>query len=198
MRKKKLLIVIDMQNDFISGSLGTKEAQAIVPKVVNKIENWKGEVQATFDQHDKDYFNTLEGKKLPIKHCMEGTHGCYIHEDVVEALKKHNTWCRGKDTFGDYTLFEKIIERDEREIMYTCRKDCSLREEYKSQISEIHLIGLCTDICVISNAILAKAYFPDIPIIVDASCCAGSTPENHKAALQIMKCCQIDVINEEE
>lgn len=201
MLKQKLLIVIDMQNDFITGSLGTKEAQAIVPKVVDKIWNWKGEVQATFDQHDKNYLSTLEGKKLPIEHCIERTHGIYIQDDVLEALEHKFALCRGKDCFGDYTLFQDLLERDikaaNRQAITLSGKGGGLTELYKRKISEIHLIGLCTDVCVISNAILAKAYFPEIPIIVDASCCAGTTPENHKSALQVMKSCHIDVINEE-
>ena len=195
MRKKKLLIVVDMQNDFITGTLGSKDAQKIVPNVVEKIKKWKGVVQATFDQHDKNYLNTLEGKKLPIVHCIEYTSGGCIHHDIVEVLKERGVWCRGKDRFGDYSLFSKLAEEDHRETLTFSVVDGTLVEEYKSHISEIQIVGLHTDTSVISNAILAKSYFPETPIIVDASCCSGTTLYNHKAALKIMESCQIDVIN---
>lgn len=196
MLKRKLLIVVDMQNDFITGSLGTKQAQSIVPLVVNKIRNWKGETQATFDQHDKNYLSTQEGKILPIEHCIEWSEGIHIQNDVVKALEYKGAWCRGKNTFGDYTLFMNLLKRDNMDTVHACAVNSSLTQQFISTISEIQIIGLCTDVCVISNAILAKSYFPEIPIIVDAACCAGTTPENHKAALQVMKSCQIEIINE--
>lgn len=197
MRKVKILIVVDMQNDFIDGSLGTPEAQAIVSKVVEKIQNWRGEVYATLDFHNQNYLNTIEGQKLPIKHCIEHTDGIRIQKEVFEALEKKGTYCFVKETFGSIRLFNRL--KQEKEINgWGTTTFGTFRLCDEAKISEIQLIGLCTDICVVSNALLAKAFFPEVPIIVDASCCAGTTPENHKAALQVMKCCQVDIINEED
>lgn len=179
---KKLLIVVDMQNDFIDGSLGTAEAVAIVPKVVDKIKNWDGDMTVTQDTHFDNYLDTREGNRLPIPHCIEGTDGHKTNSEVFDALvNKHfdsgkNFNCLNKLTFGSTALPELI-----RGLGY----------EY------IELVGLCTDICVVSNAMLLKAHYPEIDIAVDASCCAGVTPETHKAALTTMKMCQIDIINEE-
>ena len=167
----KTLIVIDMQNDFISGSLGTKEAQAIVPNVKKKIEEYKArgdEIIFTRDTHQSDYLETNEGKHLPIKHCINGTYGWIIADEVNYPEYKHIN----KRTFG-YTFWN-----------------------YEEEFEEIELVGLCTDVCVISNALILKAQFPKINITVDASCCAGVTPEKHKAALEVMKSCQINVIGE--
>lgn len=173
----KLLVVVDMQNDFIDGSLGTKEAVSIVPNVVQKINCWDGDIIATKDTHFLNYLYTREGKNLPISHCIENTNGHKINNEVSTALVKHPNYVAAlnKLTFGSTALPEII-----RGIGY----------EY------IELVGLCTDICVVSNAILLKANYPDINIAVDASCCAGVTPETHKAALQTMKMCQIDIIGE--
>lgn len=168
---KKTLIVIDMQNDFITGSLGTKEAQAIIPNVKKKIEEYKArgdEIIFTRDTHKSDYLNTNEGKHLPVKHCIEGTYGWIIADEVNYPEYKHIN----KKTFG-YTLWD-----------------------YEDDFEEIEIVGLCTDICVVSNALILKAFYPEINITVDASCCAGVTPESHKAALTIMKMCQINVIGE--
>jgi nicotinamidase-related amidase len=167
----KTLIVIDMQNDFISGSLGTKEAQAIVPNVKKKIEEYKArgdEIIFTRDTHQSDYLETNEGKHLPIKHCINGTYGWIIADEVNYPEYKHVN----KRTFG-YTFWN-----------------------YEEEFEEIELVGLCSDICVISNALILKAQFPKINITVDASCCAGTTPKKHKAALEVMKSCQINVIGE--
>lgn len=194
MRKEKILIVVDMQLDFIDGPLGNPEAQAIVPKVVEKIKNWNGLIAITQDTHDKNYLNTAEGKKLPIEHCIEKTAGWSLCSEVERALKdKETLGVFLKETFGSIPLMETL-----NSTMVLTTPNSFSSNFQKILPSEIHLVGLDTDICVISNALLAKAYFPEVPIIVDASCCAGSTPENHRAALQIMKCCQIDVINEEE
>ena len=188
MKKTKLLIVVDMQNDFIDGTLGTPEAQAIVSKVINKIQNWDGNIIYTKDTHHRAYLTTAEGKKLPVEHCIEYTVGWTIALEVLKALiNKENTTGIKKPTFGCKDLFIRLENQTEGHALIDPIK-----------ITEIQLIGLCTDICVVSNALLAKAFFPKVPIIVDASCCAGTTPENHKAALQVMKCCQIDIINEED
>lgn len=167
--KKKLLIVVDMQNDFIDGSLGTKEAQAIVDKVENYVKNFDGDVIFTLDTHNEDYLNTQEGKKLPVKHCIQHTHGW----NITEKLSKYANWTVVKPTFGS-TYLTKIVGDDD----YT----------------EIELCGLCTDICVVSNALLLKANFPEIPISVHKDLCAGVTPESHEAALTTMKMCQINII----
>lgn len=174
----KTLIVIDMQNDFIDGALGTPEAVAIVPKVKKKIEEYisRGDnVLFTKDTHYSDYLQTQEGRKLPVEHCIVGTPGWEINNELtVHARPFDNAYCVNKHTFGydSWYLWEDEL------------------------FGEVELVGLCTDICVVSNALILKATFPEIEITVDASCCAGTTPENHKAALQVMKCCQINVVGE--
>lgn len=173
---QKVLIVVDMQNDFIDGALGTKEAVAIVPKVKEKIENFEGSVLFTRDTHYENYMDTQEGKNLPVPHCIKDTEGWQICAEL-EALC--TTDVINKQTFGSSRLPEKIglMNLEER-------------------IESITFIGLCTDICVISNVMVTKAFFPEIPIIVDAACCAGVTPESHKNALEAMKVCQVKVENE--
>lgn len=178
---KKLLIVVDMQNDFVDGSLGTPEARAIVPAVVEKIKSFDGDVVATCDTHHRGYLETQEGKKLPVEHCIMDTKGWEIHPDVAAALKEKDAVAITKPTFSSTELIDNIVQR--------CGFDgpeC------------IELVGLCTDICVVSNALLVKAFFPETPISVDASCCAGVTPETHKAALTTMKMCQIEIKGEAE
>lgn len=167
---KKTLIVVDMQKDFIDGALGTKEAEAIVEKVRRKIEMYQkcgDEIIFTRDTHQKNYMNTNEGKYLPVEHCIEGTEGWMI----AEGLEVEGAIVINKPTFG-----------------YLGWKDFGLEE--------VELVGLCTDICVVSNALIIKATYPEICVSVDASCCAGVTPESHKAALTTMKMCQIEVRNE--
>lgn len=167
---RKTLIVVDMQNDFITGSLGTKEAQAILPNVKRKIEEYKkqgAEIIFTRDTHFDNYLETNEGNKLPVKHCIHSSHGWKIANGLcTDGCKIIN-----KITFG-YDMWDYY------------------------DFKEIEIIGLCTDICVVSNALILKTMFPHINISVDASCCAGVTPESHKAALQTMKMCQIDILNE--
>lgn len=167
----KTLIVIDMQNDFIDGALGTKEAQAIVPNVKKKIEKYKArgdEIIFTRDTHLVNYLETNEGKHLPVEHCIRGTYGWLISDEFDNGV--------GYPTIDKYTFgFDGWIHYD---------------------FKEVELVGLCTDICVVSNALILKAMFPEINITVDASCCAGVTPESHKAALTTMKMCQINVIGE--
>ena len=174
----KFLIVIDMQNDFIDGVLGTKEAQAIVPLACEKIRNFKGAMLLTADTHNEDYLNTQEGKFLPVPHCIRDTTGNDINEDIYAAICNKPHLKIHKHTFGTFGLPKWI-----KEIA------CDAGEE----IEAIELIGVCTDICVINNALILKAAFPEVPIIVDAACCAGVTPELHEAALKVMKSCQIIV-----
>lgn len=168
------LIVVDMQNDFIDGALGTAEAVAIVPKVEKRIREFEGRVLFTRDTHEKKYLFTQEGRNLPVPHCIRGTHGWEIREEL-EALREE-------------PAFDKVTFGSEELAVY-------LQQEYDEEdIDSITLIGLCTDICVISNALLLKAFLPEVEISVDASCCAGVTPESHRNALEAMKCCQIRII----
>ena len=168
-----VLIVVDMQNDFIDGALGTKEAVQIVPAVQEKIEAARAKGDAvifTRDTHEEGYLSTQEGAKLPVPHCIRGTHGWQISE----ALPVGDALIIDKPTFGSRELGEYLV---------------SLAPE------RIELVGLCTDICVISNALLSKAFLPEVPVAVDAACCAGVTPESHNNALAAMACCQIEVVN---
>ena len=174
---KKVLVVIDMQNDFIDGALGTTQAQAIVGNVVSKIESYKGEtIFATRDTHGENYLETSEGKHLPVPHCIKGTKGWEIRDEIGEALSKADAEIIDKPTFGSEVLAQRLSDLAQEEEM------------------EIELVGLCTDICVVSNALLIKAKLPEVVIKADSSCCAGVTPESHEAALLTMKMCQIEVI----
>ena len=166
----KILIVVDMQNDFIDGALGTKEAVAIVPYVKEVVENFEGKVLFTRDTHFENYMDPQEGKNLPVPHCIKGTDGWQICA-VLEELRK--TEAIDKVTFGSKDLAE-ILKQEEN-------------------IEEITFVGLCTDICVMANAVLLRTAMPNTPITVIASCCAGSTPEAHKTALEAMKSLQIDI-----
>ena len=170
---KKILVVVDMQNDFIDGALGTAEAVAIVPKVAEKIKNFDGTVLYTRDTHEENYMETQEGKNLPVPHCIRGTEGWQIRTELQQAGAE----VVDKPTFGSRALAEKLVEMNREEA-----------------IESITLIGLCTDICVISNAFVIKAFLPETPIIVDAACCAGVTPKSHERALEAMKVCQIAVV----
>lgn len=171
---RNILVVVDMQNDFIDGSLGTKEAQAIVDNVVAEIANYDpADIFVTRDTHPENYLDTQEGKNLPVVHCVKNTKGWEINEKIAKALK--NVEIIDKPTFGSKILAEKIAAIAEKEDI------------------EVTLIGLCTDICVVSNALLMKAYVPEIPVRVIASCCAGVTPESHEAALKTMAMCQVKV-----
>lgn len=174
----KVLVVVDMQNDFINGALGTKEAEAVVPGVVEKIREFDGKIIATRDTHGEDYLESEEGKHLPVVHCVKGTEGWEIRREVEEALRaKSGYWVIDKPAFGSVELGECVKKLDETE----------------ESVEEITLIGLCTDICVISNALLLKAYLPEVPVRVEASCCAGVTPQSHEQALEAMKMCQIEI-----
>lgn len=172
----KLLVVVDMQNDFINGALGTKEAENIVENVKNKIISYNGEVVFTRDTHFDDYLETNEGKNLPVKHCVKNTNGWQVCP-TLEPFRTGKTF--DKVTFGSTELMEYAKKLNENTLL-----------------EEITLVGLCTDICVISNAMLIKAVLPETKIIIDASCCAGVTPNSHKNALEAMKMCQITIINE--
>lgn len=173
----KMLIVVDMQNDFINGSLGTKEAEAIVDNVYEKIKNFDGHVVFTRDTHYDDYLGTQEGRNLPIEHCIRGTKGWEIIDKLNTLRRKRNYPVFDKKNFGCQNLAKEI------ELINS-----------KINIHSIEIVGLCTDICVISNALLIKAFYPEIPITVNSSCCAGTTKENHQKALDVMKCCQINII----
>lgn len=169
---KKILIVVDMQNDFIDAALGTKEAQAIVPNVKKKIEEYKArgdEVIFTRDTHFENYLKTNEGKHLPVEHCIKHTYGWQISDE----LNTEGSTIIDKTTFGYRSWWG-----------------------WEFNVDEIELCGLCTDICVVSNALILKAQYPEVDITIDASCCAGVTPETHQAALTTMKMCQINIVGE--
>lgn len=176
---KKYLIIIDMQHDFITGTLKNSEAVAIVNKIKDKIVTNFDEFAGVFftrDTHGYDYFNTQEGKKLPVKHCIFETAGWAIVDELIEPFFTHKN------------IFLKIINKGKFGTFEW--------ERYIDYPDEIEICGVCTDICVIVNALILKTIFPEARIIVDASCCAGTTPEMHRKALDVMKSCQIEVINE--
>ena len=167
---KELLVVVDMQKDFIDGSLGTKEAQAIVEPVCEKIRSFNGDVIYTRDTHGENYLYTLEGKNLPVKHCIKDTEGWQIQKDIYEAGSGKTLCVIDKPVFGSVELTEiAFIGRYEK----------------------VTLIGLCTDICVITNALLLKTKLKEIPVAVIENLCAGVTPQSHKAAVETMKMCQV-------
>ena len=169
---KDYLIVIDMQNDFVTGALGTAEAVAILPRVKSVIDGFDGEIIYTRDTHSEDYLTTREGRHLPIKHCIAGSDGWHI----VSGIYKEGSKIFDKPTFGSVELVKYLASASERE-----------------EIGSVTLIGVCTDICVVSNALLVKAHFPETEVIVDSSACAGVTPDSHNAALETMRMCQITV-----
>ena len=172
---RKILLVIDMQNDFIDGSLGTNEAVKIVDNVINKIKKYPSEnIFATKDTNETDYLATQEWKYLPVEHCIRGTNGWNINDNIQNLIPATQIFEKG--TFGSVTLAEKLKEIADKEEV------------------EVEVVGICTDICVISNVLLIKAYLPEINITVDSSCCAGVTPAKHDAALETMRSCQINVL----
>ena len=177
----KYLIVVDMQNDFICGALGTPEAEAIVGRVIEKIESSIGKrnIIFTMDTHYKDYHDTLEGKNLPVAHCIHETPGWEIAPELLEIFQEDGPAPVKvqKNTFGSVELAALLLEADKKE-----------------KIEEMELIGLCTDICVISNALLLKAHFPEAKIKVDPSCCAGVNEGSHNNALEAMKMCHIEIL----
>ena len=174
---KKVLVVVDMQNDFVDGALGTKEAVAIVPNVVKKIREFDGdEIFVTYDTHYDNYLSTLEGQKLPVPHCIDGSYGHELNAEIKAALAGRHYMDVIKAGFGSFSISR------------------GLKDRYPGEEMEIELVGLCTDVCVVSNALIMRAGYPNAKITVDASCCAGVTPETRAAALTTMRCCQIDVI----
>ncbi len=172
---KKILIVVDMQKDFVDGALGTKEAVAIVPKVAEKIKGHDGDIIVTYDTHFENYMSTSEGKNLPVPHCIKGSDGHKLNDEVQKALDGKSYAEIEKLTFGSVDL-PKI-----------------LADKYDMNDVQIELIGLCTDICVVSNALILKASFAETPISVDSNCCAGVTADKHNAALETMRSCQIEI-----
>ncbi len=171
----KILVVVDMQKDFVTGALGSAEAQQIVPDVVKKVKDFDGTVVFTRDTHQENYLETQEGKNLPVTHCIEGSDGWQIIPELTELAEGKKVF--DKPTFGSTELAEYIkAEADKR----------------NGQL-EVELIGVCTDICVVSNALLIKAYNREIPVSVDSKCCAGVSPAAHDAALSTMKSCQVKV-----
>ena len=169
-----ILVVVDMQNDFIDGVLGTKEAVGIVPLVKDKITNFSGKVFFTRDTHQDNYLSTQEGRNLPVSHCIKETEGWQIRHELDELRQ---TEAIDKPSFGSVELGQLLVD-----------------ENAKESINSITFVGLCTDICVISNAMLTKAFLPEVQIIIDSKCCAGVTPESHATALSAMKACQIKVV----
>ena len=171
---RKVLIVIDMQKDFIDGALGTREAEAIVPAVLRKIRSYDpADVYATRDTHPDDYLATQEGKKLPVVHCVKGTPGWEIRPEIQALIPEDHII--DKPSFGSLELADRMRAlASEGEI-------------------EIELVGLCTDICVVSNALILKAALPETPVSVDPACCAGVTPAAHQAALATMASCQVEI-----
>ena len=171
---RKILLVIDMQNDFIDGTLGTREAEAIVDRVADEIGKYpSGDIIATRDTHTEDYLSTQEGKNLPVIHCVKGTAGWALNSKIAAALG--DALIIDKPTFGSRELAERLSQMAQAEEL------------------DVTLVGLCTDICVVSNALLIKAFLPETPVRVIAACCAGVTPESHRAALDTMKTCQIQI-----
>lgn len=182
----KVLVVIDMQKDFVNGSLGSEEAVSIVQNVVEKIDGFNGSIAVTHDTHKENYMDTQEGRNLPVMHCIDGTDGWRLDDTIFDAIDKkfrdgNHVEVFMKPTFGSTELADWLVNKNKMEA-----------------IEEIVLIGLCTDICVISNALLIKAFLPEVKITVDAACCAGVAPESHNNALSAMKMCQINIENWEE
>lgn len=190
----KYLIVVDCQKDFVTGALRNEEAIRTLPNLLKKVEETdpnKVMILATMDTHGSDYLNTLEGQKLPVPHCIKDTEGWHLVPELEKLLEQKRSEVKDnrkpvtgvgiacKPTFGSYELIDSIY--------------C----EVEDTPVEFEICGYCTDICVVSNALMLRAAFPNAPITVDASCCAGVTPEAHKAALTVMKSCQIDVVNED-
>jgi len=171
---KKYLIVVDMQKDFVNGALGTKEAEAIVPIVLKKVQSFDGEIIFTKDTHFEDYLSTSEGKMLPVEHCIKDTDGWMLIDELEKYCAANSNMVYEKITFGCKELAQNMLAKHE-----------------EAAIDSIELIGLCTDICVVSNALLLKAFLPEVEISVDANCCVGVTPAVHQAALQTMTSCQI-------
>ena len=173
---KKILVVVDMQKDFVDGALGTDEALAILPAVCDKIKNFEGDILVTYDTHFENYMETAEGKNLPVPHCIKETEGWMLDQNVQDALSEK-----------EYTEIEKITFGSIDLPFY-------IEENYDTENIEIELCGLCTDICVVSNALILKANFPETKISVYEKLCAGVTPQTHQSAIDTMRMCQINII----
>ncbi len=172
----KCLVVIDVQNDFVSGSLGTPEAQVMLPRLEEKLRGFEGCVWMTLDTHGADYMDTQEGKHLPVPHCVRETEGWQLAGELGKLAESFGAGIVEKPTFGS----EELV--------------ASLKALYEAgELESIELVGLCTDICVVSNALMLKAAMPELPMSVDSACCAGVTPQKHEAALEVMRSCQIAV-----
>lgn len=187
----KVFVIVDCQNDFINGSLGTTEAQDMIPRLVEKINNMEDKehtlVLFTKDTHYDDYFDTLEGCILPVKHCIENTLGWSINKDIACAVESHDFLGYSSKKIINSRVYKNTFGSDDLEEFFV---------KHKYDIKNVEFVGLCTDICVISNVLMARQKMPNTEITVDALCCAGVTPEKHKAALEVMKSCQINVIGE--
>lgn len=175
---EKYLIVVDMQNDFVTGSLGTREAEEVLLKVIQKVKEFDGAIWFTQDTHEADYLETQEGRNLPVEHCIRDTQGWQLVDELACIQQERQLPIFLKNTFGSIRLAEELQKR-----------------EREDGVESVELIGLCTDVCVVSNALILKAYLPETPIYVDAECCAGVTTESHLAAVNTMKSCQIIVKN---
>lgn len=173
---QKILVVIDLQNDFINGALGTEEAQKILPKCQEKIQNHPGEVIFTQDTHDENYLSSQEGRNLPTVHCINGSWGWQLAPEIEKIQQECNYRIFQKPTFASTDLAQYLY-----------------RINQEKPITEIEFIGLCTDICVVSNALMVKGHLPEVPIKIDPACCAGSTPAAHEAALCTLQSCQITI-----
>lgn len=175
--KEKYLLVIDVQNDFVAGSLGSEDAQNVLKNIIKKVKDFDGTVMFTRDTHQEDYLSTQEGRYLPVKHCIEGTDGWQLVDSLQDYANRHESIIYDKPSFGNMNLASDI------------------KSLYKlGRLESVELIGLDTDICVISNALIIKAAVPELPIYVDPACCAGSSREKHEAAIEVMKSCQIQMV----
>lgn len=172
----RYLIVVDMQNDFVDGALGTPEAQAMVQRCCDKVRDFDGTVLFTQDTHGADYLETQEGRNLPVAHCIEGTAGWELIPPLAAIQQERCAPVFKKGAFGSFELAEYLRDADA-----------------DAPVESVELVGLCTDICVVSNALIVKAALPEVPVAVDAACCAGVTPESHEAALSTLRSCQVEV-----
>lgn len=186
----RVLVVVDVQKDFVTGALGSLMAQSVISHMRERIRDYAdGETLILFtkDTHEENYLETFEGVRLPVEHCVRGTPGWSLVKDI-------STLADGYSNFLIYSDEEVVRSRILKETFGSV-KLCEILKKYESEITDITFMGFCTDICVISNVLMTKAYLPNTRIIVDASCCAGSTLDKHLAALEVMKSCHIDVIH---
>ena len=186
----RVLVVVDVQKDFVDGALGSIAAQSIIPHMRERIKEYAdGETLILFtkDTHEENYLETFEGVRLPVEHCVRGTPGWSLVKDISTLA----------DGYSNFLIFsnEEVIRSRILKETFGSIKLCEILKQYESEITDITFMGFCTDICVVSNVLMARAYLPNTRIIVDASCCAGTTLDKHLAALEVMKSCQIDVIS---